>query len=523
MTDFQTTLKGYLSGLADVSPVAHFVVKYRLSGGTLNTASESLTVQAYDVVLPSDGEQFVPGSVSFAFGDKTYLDRNGQLYHSIDPSNGNGIFGGTIDYATGKLNLQAWQVGSSNTGTVLSSLTTSNFNPIDKIVLRTAQAPLKPASFGLRVSLLNGTFISAQSDDSGVINTAHVIGSVDNNTGIVVLGFGSWVTAAGNEAQDWYDPLKVVNNKIFKPEPVIADTLIYNAVSYTFLPLEASILGLDPARLPTDGRIPVFHKGNVVVIVNDQTTGLTATSNSSTDLGRTRLSRVIVKDLGGNALVADKWAVNLDTGVIAWGDLAGVSQPLSIVDRIQDEAVVADVQINGTLTLSKPLTHNFPLDGTLVSSAVVLGDVFARASNPFDQQTWTGVWENVLLGNQTNAQYNHTLHAIEVTNTGAIEERWLIQFVTTNLVNVIGEHVGQVLSAVSIFTHITPLNPATNEPYFTLNSAGWGSGWSAGNCLRFNTVQAAKPIWIIQSVLPGEPTSTDYRFCLCFAGDVDAP
>ena len=39
--------------------------------------------------------------------------------------------------------------------------------------------------------------------------------------------------------------------------PVIPLLLRYNAVVFTSLPLDATLLGLDPVRLPADGRVPV--------------------------------------------------------------------------------------------------------------------------------------------------------------------------------------------------------------------------------------------------------------------------
>jgi len=170
-----------------------------------------------------------------------------------------------------------------------------------------------------------------------------------------------------------------------------------------------------------------------------------------------------------------------------------------------------------------PVTHDYPHTTTLVANAVVLGDIYAHASNPFDQQTWSGVWYDSLIGNATLAQYNYTQYPVEVINSGAIEERWLIQFTSSSLFNVIGEHVGQVMTGASIGADLAPVNPATGDPYFTLRRLGFGGGWSAGNILRFNTYQSAKPIQIIQSILQGDPTSDDFKFCLCFSGDVDAP
>jgi hypothetical protein len=186
-------------------------------------------------------------------------------------------------------------------------------------------------------------------------------------------------------------------------------------------------------------------------------------------------------------------------------------------------AVVADVQITGKIKLSKPLTHAYPANDTLISNAVVLGDLYAHTSIPFDQQTWANIWSDVLIGNSTSAQFNANLYPVTVTNSGAIEERWLVIFVSATLVNVIGEHVGQIISGASIANDIAPINPATNEPYFFLDHRAFGAGWSGGNALRFNTYVAGAPVWIIQSIGQGEPTSTDYGFCIEFRGDVDAP
>ncbi|WP_292363024.1 hypothetical protein, partial [Methylophaga sp. UBA1464] len=204
-------------------------------------------------------------------------------------------------------------------------------------------------------------------------------------------------------------------------------------------------------------------------------------------------------------------------------DLSGVSQPLTITDRIEDMAVLTDVQITGRLGLSQPLTHDYELGETLVSNAIVYGDMFARTSVPFDQQTWTGVWSDQRIGSDTVGQYNNGQYPIEVDNASAIQERWALIFTSANTVNVVGENVGQILSAVSISSDISPINPNTSQPYFTLPSEGWGAGWSSGNVLRFNTIAANAPVWIIQSIAQGEATDDNYTFCLEIRGDIDTP
>ena len=275
--------------------------------------------------------------------------------------------------------------------------------------------------------------------------------------------------------------------------------------------------------MPADGRVPIYAPGDVVVILHDQVTQGTYSNGNSTNLGRVRLAKLTVRDSANQPIAADKYSANLDTGVITWLNLSGVSQPLKITDRIEDMAVLNDVQITGVLGLSQPLTHDFPLNGTLVSNAVIFGDKFARTSIPFDQQTWTNVWSDTLIGSGVAAQYNHVQYPIQVDNASSLQERWALIFTNSTTFNVIGEHVGQIVTGASIGANLAPINPNTNAPYFTLLAAGWGAGWASGNVLRFNTYGANAPAWIIEAIAQGQATSTDYTFCLEVRGDIDTP
>jgi hypothetical protein len=44
---------------------------------------------------------------------------------------------------------------------------------------------------------------------------------------------------------------------------VWADTIKYNCVVYSYLPLDAELIGIDPVRLPQDGKVPIFRKGYI--------------------------------------------------------------------------------------------------------------------------------------------------------------------------------------------------------------------------------------------------------------------
>lgn len=147
----------------------------------------------------------------------------------------------------------------------------------------------------------------------------------------------------------------------------------------------------------------------------------------------------------------------------------------------------------------------------------------SRVSITFGQATWDGVtWADSLKGNPTTAKYNDILSPVEVTNLGAVTERWLLRFTSASAFEIIGEHVG-VIGAGNINTETAPLNPATDAPYFTLQPVGWGLGWAVGNILRFNTVGAMFPVWVVRTIQQGAESVQDDSFTLLVRGDVDRP
>lgn len=518
------TATGYSDATAKTAIPGAFDVVYRKAAAG-SAANESLTLAQIEIDLtPGYAETIVAGSALFTFGGRTYIDRQGQLFYDIDRQTGAGTYAGTIDYSSGQGTLSNWASGASGMVTLKALATSMNFSPIEYAVGRTPAAPIKTGVFQIRATPADGGGqIVATANAAGRISTTDMDGFIEYETGVWRVRFGQLVTAAGHESESWYDASQIdENGKLFKPRYVLADSIFLDTVAYTYLPLSSAILGLDPVRLPADGRVPIYAKGDVVVVLHDQTTTGTYTSGSSTDLGRGRIAKLTVRDLADQPLEVAKYTANLNTGVITWGDLTGVSQPLTIIDRIEDMAVLTDVQITGNLTLSQPITHNFPQAGTLVSNAIIYGTLYARTSIPFDQQTWSNEWSDTAIGSTVAAQYNATQYPIAVNNASAIEERWALIFTNATTFNVIGEHVGQIASG-TIGTDTAPINPNTNEPYFTLLASGWGAGWSAGNVLRFNTYAAAPPAWIIQSIAQGEATSSDFSFCLEMRGDIDTP
>lgn len=497
-------------------------VKYRSAGSSTSTSDTITPGELRGDLTVNYAENIVPGSVNFSLGGKTYFDRLGALYYDLDLATGAGTLAGAINYATGQATLSAWVPGAANATTIKSLLTTLDGRPVDEVTFRTPVAPLRPASVQILATKVEGGTINVTSDNDGNFAATGVVGKVDYQTGVVRVRFGQWITAAGHEAEPWYDAAAVfADGKIFKPIRVFADTLRYNAVAYSYLPLEADLIGLDPVRLPQDGRVPIFRAGDYAVLGNTATLAPQTVSNAQTvNCGRVRLSRVRV--VGNNGVVINSgYTADLDAGTVTFSDVSGYSQPVSIEHRVEDMAQVSDVQINGTLAFTRQITHDYPA-GSVVSSALIAGDMKAYAEHIFDQATWTNVWSDTLIGSAATATFNTVLAPIEVSNAGAVTERWAVQFTNTTTFNLIGEHVG-VIATGNTSADLAPNNPATGQPYFTLRATGWGTGWAAGNVLRFNTVGAIFPVWVIRAIQQGPETVTNDSFTLLIRGDVDRP
>ena len=172
------------------------------------------------------------------------------------------------------------------------------------------------------------------------------------------------------------------------------------------------------------------------------------------------------------------------------------------------------------VTFNRALTRAFP-SGSMLSSMLFVGDLQAGAGQSFEQETWGQVWADTRIGPVIAPQYNQAGHPIAVNNAGALTERWAITFLTSTTFRVVGETLGQIATG-DVNTALAPTNPATGQPYFTLAAAGWGSGWSGGNVLRFNTRGANAGVWVARATLPSAPSSTPDSLTVAIRGDIDA-
>lgn len=475
-----------------------------------STADEPIYVDLTNTTTQS----IVPGSVLFTLtGSSTaqFFDRNGVLYTALNTQTGSATVAGSIDYTSGRATLtNGHNVGMSGTTPVSISVKScvtqiGQFTAIEAF-FRTAGSPLRPASLYLQATAIDGTLLSGTSDTNGVITGTKIRGDVVQDMGVVRVEFGE--TVAG----DWV------------PTEIFPNTLRYSAVVLSNLPLNADILGLDPVRLPSDGRVPIYRPADVAVIHHTDSLTLTnpVSAGATYSMGRANLSQLWLLDANGLKVPTTKYTVNLTAGSVTMAadlDLTGYVQPLVARHRIEEMQLLSDVQINGTIGLTAPLSREFPID-SYVSGALLFSDMNASVPALFDQVSWTSVWSDEQIGGGATAQYNDIDYPIEVLNDGAVTDRWRINFTSTTAFQVISENLG-VIATGTTSSDCAPSNLLTGKPYFVIRASGWGLGWSIGNQLRFNTAAASRPIWIARTVLPGATLEGD-SFDLQVRGDVDA-
>ncbi len=477
---------------------------------------ETETSQSITIGNPADGglhlslepstEYLVPGSIMFSYRGKKYVDRAGTLYADIDPATGSGTPAGTIDYATRDIGLYYYNPATTGALTLLAGLKVFGDWTATDVQFRTPGSPIRPASLYVQANRPDGTLITGTADINGEISGAYMRGEVQQDMGVVHVEFGEYVES------EW------------TPLEVMPSTIRYHCVVLADLPLSADILGLDPVRLPSDGRVPIYRPADVLVIHHTAQDALPdpAVAGATYVLSRGALDYVEIVDQDGDRVDRDLYTVDLDEGEVTMADpidLSGYEQPLIVRHRIEDMALASDVQITGEVTLSAALTHDYPADETLVSSALVAGDLYAHVSHLFDQTTWTGVWQDTPAGTAATANYDDVNYPIEVSNEGCVTERWRIHFTSATAFSLYGENLGLIATG-NTSTNLSPVNPLTGLPYFTLLAAGWGGGWATGNQLRINTRGANYPIWISRSILAGASRAGD-RFDLAIRGDTD--
>lgn len=508
-------------------------VKYRDNPGIDNAILQWTADKLSFDLTAGYNEQILSGAVRFKIGADTIIDRSGLIYRNVDSATGSGTQSGTIQYGTGIVELSSWTPNVDNQITMQSLTTTTDMLPIHHVSFRTPTIPIRPGSLTVIVAAMAGGQLTLTTNEAGLIETTQAHGFINYETGFVDIYFytKTEITVANRpaiEAEEWYLPElefeEAGKTYINVPYWIDATSVRYNAVAYTYIPLDSDILGLSATRLPPDGRVPIFRIGDIGVIASSKKQELLShVAGQTYDLNDQRISWCELEDSNGVKVPYDMYVVDYDFGKVTLsGEFAlnSLVAPIFAPYRYQDIGLINDVQISGQVTFTKPVTHNYSKDDSIVGSVVVVGDVFSRYTSKFVQGTWNSSWSDEPSGAAITPNYNDALYPFVVTNKGSIQERWAIVFTDISSFRIIGEVSGQIGTGTTTMD-CSPINPITNEPYFVIKKEGWGTGWANGNVLRFNTIAAMQPIWCIRTVKQSEPTVLSDNFQIMFRGDID--
>jgi hypothetical protein len=543
----------YANGLVSINPSTYFrisrwvlndlygnfswaitetAVPAELSGG-IKTVYRSASVMDYHTVTKTldslsvwidfgIDEAIVPG-VRFVLGGKTYIDKAGQLYMDVDPASGVGPYAGLINYQARLAALSDWAAGAANSVAFAAlSSTPGERIRVDSVVFRIPAAPVNPGSIQVLAERASGQTLSFTVPNTGIIDLPYAQGTGDADTGVVQVSFGAWVDPAGHEYDWWFlnAAPRPSDGKVFRRDLVYSDSIRYNAVAFSYLPMSKDKVGVNVNKFPADGRVPQFRKGDVVLVHHEEWLDLAGpiAPNAEYLAPRDRLARVEVWDANGVQVVA---------GSNTWGELRdethglqGVKfapslnlspyvQPFRMLHRVEDFGDVTQTpDISGQLTINRPLSHAYPAGESYVSSCIVPGTRQARVTNLFVQETWLGHWLDVLEGNEPLLKFNDTDYPIEVWNDSAVEEDWLFRFVTPTTYHCYGYHLGLVDQNISINDDYMPINRKTGRGYFKVRAGAFGLGGAAGNAVRFKTLAGTIPVWVNLTVQPGNSTVT---------------
>ena len=530
---YENTSETYTLSLNEVATAVTVSVSYRDS-----SAAASWSDTVIGSVLKTDltegfAEQILAGSVRFTLADSTYVDKLGSLYRNPSVTTGVGTVSGQIHYSNGAIELSAWDVEGENNPMLETLVTQLEKVQTNQVSYRAPMIPIRAQSLTLSATKVEGGVLNITPDGSGTIDTVDCDGffNFDQGYGQFVFRQKVEVTSTNRAeimAQDWYvaelEYTKDGKQWIHKPIMVLPETIKYSAVGYSYIPIDAELLGLSAVRLPIDGRVPIFRSGEIGIVSASKSQEFPDyVAGQTYPLNDVRISWCELEDADGIKIPFDMYVVDYDYGKVTLnGDFAlgNLTGPLTAKYRYQDMGLVRDVKINGQITFTKPLTHNYDPTNTIVGSVLVIGDMKARYTRLFVQGTWSSEWSDEPVGEPVSANYNDTFYPIDVTNKGSIQERWSLVFTSNTTFRIIGEISG-FIGTGEINSHCSPINPTTNAPYFTIKKEGWGSGWASGNALRFNTIAANHPIWVIRTVKQSEPTVLSDSFQIMLRGDID--
>jgi hypothetical protein len=495
-----------------------------------SSQADSFTAPPIKVDLtPATAQPIVPGGLMFTYAGDTYIDRAGVLYRSVSTTTNSGLSAGTVDYTTGIASITDWAAGGSTSISIKALLCESGVSPVGNLCARVPGQAIKPSSFYIQFNRRSdGALKSATADADGNWTTADMTGHIDYSTGFFSMQFGVLVLdsslTSDQKAEPWYNSSNVDGTgHIWYPNEALSGTINYSCVVQTILPLSAGVLGLDPVRLPSDGRVPIISAGNTLVFREPLTFTFTGTvaAGDTTSLPRGSLESAVLYDSAGVQVDIGLYTADLSAGTLTintGADISSYTQPFVCTHTRGEMVLCVDAEITGQISFAPSLVNSYPAATSYVSSALIgpnAGNLQASYDTKFIQTTWnynpSTLWKDSVQGASPTANYDDINYPIQVTDQDTIKQRVALIFTSSTGGNIAFEDLG-VVGTFTTSANVAPINPATGNPYFIMDHLGFGTGWAVNNAIRFNLDGAGFPVWFARSVQVGATSSLDDLF-----------
>lgn len=521
--EIQTAIASTTAAYSDSDTIT---ITYQQAGSATVSGQEIIPSPPLKIqLLQNLAQTVVPGTVRFKIATVQHSDQDGRGNIYLNDN----TLVGTINYELGEVSLTGYTGGNNVTMTIESLVTVNKGWHAIEAVFKTPGAPVQPLGLFISATAYDGTAITATADLAGDIDDNQIQGTVNYNTGIVKVKFGEDVLDSSltpeEKAEWWYDASNIEGGYIFRPTPIYPNTVKFNAVLYSYLALSKEIIGLDLVRLPSNGRVPQYRKGDILVIHEpfEETMPSPLAPSQVVNLPHEFIGKNTIYLVDATGVLIPEtgfYIVDEDPGDIIFDaalDLTGYDEPLVAHYRIEDMHICTEVQINGTLGLQSSLARDFGTNA-FVSTAVILGDLFSKIEYFFTQKTWINIWDDQRSGSDSIAKYNLLQYPIFIQNKNSIKERWALVFTSSTTFNIIGEYVG-VIGTGDTASDAAPINPNTLEPYWVLYAAGFGSGYATSNVIRFNSRASAAPIWNFRTMETGAIVLNQDEYSVQVRGD----
>lgn len=161
-----------------------------------------------------------------------------------------------------------------------------------------------------------------------------------------------------------------------------------------------------------------------------------------------------------------------------------------------------------TITFTPALQNGYSAtsDATRVASYLDMSDIGASVSSAISVTSTSGTYDDVT-------------YPLELSNISTVEQDWTLTFTTTSQFTIVGNTLGNVGTG-TIGGGAVPDNPDfTGNPYFTLNSSGFGGSWAIGETITFSTSPSSFPIWFRRIIPAGINSISGNQFVFAIEGE----